>query len=160
MFVNYLWLSCVFIVLSVQFDFVWSTRVCPALPCPALPCLESLKTVDLSYILFLVHLFFVHCDIVELNTCHITNNSYSQTKLLSMSINSGIYITHGQDHYHYNRPFHHYTTLFKGKHFYLLIAACLLYEISKSVYKLRVSLPWILDTSLTPKPISRPSVFC
>ncbi len=43
-------------VLSVQFDFVWSTRYSlflsvSTLPCLALPCLESLKTVYLSYIL-------------------------------------------------------------------------------------------------------------
>ncbi len=48
---HYIWLSCVFIVLSIKFDFVWSTRYSPvflsasALPCLALPCLESLKTV-------------------------------------------------------------------------------------------------------------------
>ncbi len=37
-FSKYLWLSCVFIVLSVQFDFVWSTRYSPVFLCvsPAL----------------------------------------------------------------------------------------------------------------------------
>ncbi len=46
-----------FIVLSVQFDFGWSTRYSLVflsvytLPCPALTCLELLKTVYLSYIL-------------------------------------------------------------------------------------------------------------
>lgn len=92
--------------------------------------------------------------LVELNTCHITNNSYSQTKLLSMSINSCLNL-----YYTWTGPSHHYTTLFKGKHFYLLIAACMLYEISKSVYKLRESLPRILGTYMTPKPISRPPFF-
>ncbi len=49
---RYLWLSCVFIVLSVQFDLVWSTRYSPvflsmsALSCPAL--MSPLKTVYLS----------------------------------------------------------------------------------------------------------------
>ncbi len=66
-FVNYLWLSCVFIVLSVQFDFVWSTRYSSVflsvsiLPSPALPCLESLKTVYLSYTLVCVFLDSPSC---------------------------------------------------------------------------------------------------
>ncbi len=47
------WLSCVFIVLSVQLVLVWSTRYSlvflsvSALSCPALPCLSTLKTVIL-----------------------------------------------------------------------------------------------------------------
>ncbi len=35
---NYLWFTCVFIVLSVQFDFVWSTRYFPVYPV-SLSCL-------------------------------------------------------------------------------------------------------------------------
>ncbi len=44
---HYLWLSCVFIFLSVQFDFSWSTRYSPVflsvsiLPCPALPVIKD-----------------------------------------------------------------------------------------------------------------------
>ncbi len=51
---NYLWFTCVFIVLSVQFDLVWSTRYSPVflsmsvMPCLAQPCLDLLKTVNLS----------------------------------------------------------------------------------------------------------------
>ncbi len=52
---------CVFIVLSVQFDFVWSTRyspvflcVCLALSCPAL---SSLKTIILSLLLVCMFLY-------------------------------------------------------------------------------------------------------
>ncbi len=36
---NYLWFTCVFIVLSVQFDFVWSTRYFPGVSCPCKSCL-------------------------------------------------------------------------------------------------------------------------
>ncbi len=51
---NYLWFTCVFIVLSVQFDFVWSTRYSPVflsmsvMPCHALPCLDVIKDYYLS----------------------------------------------------------------------------------------------------------------
>ncbi len=71
---HYLWLSCVFIVLSIQYDFVWSTRYSPvfllvsALPCHALPCFSTLNAIILSYILismFLVHPSCVHCDSFE-----------------------------------------------------------------------------------------------
>ncbi len=71
---HYLWLSCVFIVLSIQYDFVWSTRYSPvfllvsALPCHALPCFSTLNTIILSYIvisMFLVHPSCVHCDSFE-----------------------------------------------------------------------------------------------
>ncbi len=47
-------LSCVFIFLSVQFNFIWSTHYSlvlvsvSTLPCPALPCLDILKTVITS----------------------------------------------------------------------------------------------------------------
>ncbi len=43
---NYLWFTCVFIVLSVHFDLVWSTRYSPVflsmsvMPCHALSCLD------------------------------------------------------------------------------------------------------------------------
>ncbi len=58
-----------FIVLSVQFDLVWSTQLLPgvpvcvylASPCPAQPCLDSLKTVYLSYILVCVLLDSPSC---------------------------------------------------------------------------------------------------
>ncbi len=49
---NYLWFTCVFIVLSVHFDLVWSTRYSPVflsmsvMPCPAL--MSPLKTIILS----------------------------------------------------------------------------------------------------------------
>ncbi len=51
---NYLWFTCVFIVLSVQFDFVWSTRYFPGvcclwvLPGPALSYLDVIKDYYLS----------------------------------------------------------------------------------------------------------------
>ncbi len=38
---NYLWFTCVFIVLSVQFDFVWSTCDFPVYPV-SLSCLDVL----------------------------------------------------------------------------------------------------------------------
>ncbi len=41
---RYLWFTCVFIVLYIQFDFIWSTRYSrcflSALSCPVLPCLH------------------------------------------------------------------------------------------------------------------------
>ncbi len=49
---NYLWFTCVFIVLSVHFDLVWSTRYSPVflsmsvMPCHAL--MSPLKTIILS----------------------------------------------------------------------------------------------------------------
>ncbi len=51
------------LVLSVLFDFVWSTSYSPvflsvsALPCLALPCLELLKTIIWVYILVSVFLY-------------------------------------------------------------------------------------------------------
>ncbi len=69
------WLSRVFIVLSVQFDFIWTTRYSPvfllvsALPCPfpAVSCLSTLKTVISN--LFLVHPCCVHREIMLLLWC-------------------------------------------------------------------------------------------
>ncbi len=67
---HYLWFTCVFIVLSVQIDVVWSTRysrcslsLSPALSCLVLPwsaliCLDvSLKTIIWVYVLVCVFLF-------------------------------------------------------------------------------------------------------
>ncbi len=62
---NYLWFTCVFIVLSVQFDFVWSTRYFPGVSCPCksclvLPCpplMSTLKTIIWVYVLVCVFLF-------------------------------------------------------------------------------------------------------
>ncbi len=57
----------VFIVLSVQYDIVWSTRYSlvflsvSALPCPALTCSSTLKTVILSFILVCVFLVRPSC---------------------------------------------------------------------------------------------------
>ncbi len=48
-FSKYLWLSCVFIVLSVQFDFVWSTRYSPMSVLPCLGLMSTLKTVVWAY---------------------------------------------------------------------------------------------------------------
>ncbi len=52
-FFNYLWLSCIFIVLYFQFNFVWSTHYSTVfmstLPSLAWPCLASLKTSICDY---------------------------------------------------------------------------------------------------------------
>ncbi len=68
---HYLWLSCVLIVLSVQFDFVWSTHYSPVflsvstLPYPAL--FRYIKDCYLSYILV--------CVFLDLPSCvHLTHN--------------------------------------------------------------------------------------
>ncbi len=80
-------LSCVFIVLSVQFDFVWLTHYSPVflsvstLLCPALPCLDSLKTVYLSYILVCMFLdppSCVHRD----NYFHFADKTFFQILML------------------------------------------------------------------------------
>ncbi len=48
---RYVLITLCILVLSFEFDFVWSTRYSPvflsmsALPCPALPCLSTLKTI-------------------------------------------------------------------------------------------------------------------
>ncbi len=102
-----LWLSCVFIVLSVQLVLVWLTRysllflcVCLALPCLALPCLalpclalpclvlpclalpclalmSTLNTINLSYIL--VSVFFVHPIV-----CNVTPKLHGGVKCFMM----------------------------------------------------------------------------
>ncbi len=68
----YLWFTCVFIVLSVQFDFVWSTHYSPVFPvyvslalsCPAL--MSSLKTIIWVYVLVCVSLFLpAVCTVTE-----------------------------------------------------------------------------------------------
>ncbi len=47
----YVLITLCILVLSFEFDFVWSTRYSPvflsmsALPCLALPCLSTLKTI-------------------------------------------------------------------------------------------------------------------
>ncbi len=61
---NYLWFTCVFIVLSVQFDFVWSTRYSrcfcvSVLPCPAL---KTIIWVNVLVCVFLVPPCCVHHD--------------------------------------------------------------------------------------------------
>ncbi len=50
---NYLWFTCVFIVLSVQFDFVWSTHYSRCF----LSALSALKTIIWVYVLVCVSLF-------------------------------------------------------------------------------------------------------
>ncbi len=52
---NYLWFTCVFIVLSVQFDLVWSTRYSPVYPVHVSLALSSLdvyiKDYNLSFLI-------------------------------------------------------------------------------------------------------------
>ncbi len=57
---NYLWLSCVLIFLSVQFDFIWSTRyspvflcVCLAFSCPDVYIKDCLSLSSSPFSLFL-----------------------------------------------------------------------------------------------------------
>ncbi len=66
---HYLWLPCVFIVVSVQFDFVLSTCYSPVFPgvsaLPYLALFGFIKHCHLSLLLisvFLVHPCFVHQD--------------------------------------------------------------------------------------------------
>ncbi len=61
---NYLWFTCVFIVLSFQFDFVWSTRYSRCF-LSALSCPVSIKDYYLSLrprLRVLVPPCCVHCD--------------------------------------------------------------------------------------------------
>ncbi len=80
---NYLWFTCVFIVLSVQFDFVWSTRYFPGVSCPCksclvLPCpplMSTLKTIIWVYVLVCVFLF-LPCVCTMTNIQYLKNNVF------------------------------------------------------------------------------------
>ncbi len=76
-FSYYLWLTCVFIVLSVQFDVVWSTRnsrcSCLCQPCLVLPCLVYIKD---CYFELHPRLRVPPCCVHSYNTKHKTHAFY------------------------------------------------------------------------------------
>ncbi len=89
---NYLWFTCVFIVLSVQFDFVWSTHYSRCF-LSALSCHVCIKDYYLSLrprLRVLVPPCCVHCDNQIINFLFIYNNSIiSHLQLVSVHKNAG-----------------------------------------------------------------------